>query len=46
LIGQFEKDMDMTSRNIDVHVFSLRKKMSKVHIEIETVWGTGYKLVL
>jgi two-component system alkaline phosphatase synthesis response regulator PhoP len=46
LIAQFDKDMEMTSRNIDVHVFSLRKKMSKVHIEIETVWGTGYKLVL
>jgi two-component system alkaline phosphatase synthesis response regulator PhoP len=46
LIAQFDKDMEMTSRNIDVHVFSLRKKMSKVQIEIETVWGTGYKLVL
>lgn len=45
LIGQFDKDMDMTARNIDVHIFSLRKKMSKVNIGIETVWGTGYKLV-
>ena len=46
LIGQFEKDMEMTSRNIDVHVFSLRKKMSKINIGIETVWGTGYKIQL
>lgn len=46
LINQFDKDMDMTARNIDVHIFSLRKKMSKVSINIETVWGTGYKVVL
>jgi DNA-binding response OmpR family regulator len=45
LIDQFAKDMEMTARNIDVHIFSLRKKMSKVNIGIETVWGTGYKLV-
>ncbi len=46
LIDQFDKDMEMTSRNIDVHVFSLRKKMSKLNITIETVWGTGYKVAL
>ena len=46
LINHFEKDMEMTARNIDVHIFSLRKKMSKINIGIETVWGTGYKLVL
>jgi two-component system, OmpR family, alkaline phosphatase synthesis response regulator PhoP len=46
LINQFEKDMEMTSRNIDVHIFSLRKKMNKISIGIETVWGTGYKIVL
>jgi DNA-binding response OmpR family regulator len=46
LISEFEKEMDMTARNIDVHVFSLRKKMDKFKIRIETVWGTGYKLVL
>ncbi len=45
LIDQFDKDMEMTSRNIDVHIFSLRKKMNKVNIGIETVWGTGYRLV-
>ncbi len=46
LINQFDKDMEMTARNIDVHIFSLRKKMSKVNIAIETVWGTGYKIIL
>lgn len=45
LIDQFDKEMEMTARNIDVHIFSLRKKMSKVNIAIETVWGTGYKLI-
>lgn len=46
LIDQFANDMEMTARNVDVHIFSLRKKMSKVNITIETVWGTGYKLVI
>lgn len=46
LINQFDKDMEMTTRNIDVHVFSLRKKMNKLNIGIETVWGTGYKIQL
>jgi DNA-binding response OmpR family regulator len=46
LIHQFANDLEMTIRNIDVHVFSLRKKVSKINISIETVWGTGYKMVL
>jgi two-component system phosphate regulon response regulator PhoB len=46
LIEQFEKDMEMTARNIDVHIFALRKKVGKINIGIETVWGTGYKLVV
>lgn len=45
LINQFENDSEMTARNIDVHIFSLRKKMNKLKIGIETVWGTGYRLV-
>jgi DNA-binding response OmpR family regulator len=44
LIDQFHKDLKMTSRNIDVHVFSLRKKINKINLVIETVWGSGYKL--
>lgn len=46
LINQFHKDLKMTSRNIDVHVFSLRKKIIKINLAIETVWGTGYKLII
>jgi two-component system alkaline phosphatase synthesis response regulator PhoP len=45
LINQFENDTEMTARNIDVHIFALRKKLNKVNIGIETVWGTGYKIV-
>jgi two-component system response regulator BaeR len=43
LIKQFSSD-EMTVRNIDVHVFSLRKKLSKVGLRIDTVWGRGYRL--
>ena len=46
LIDQFDKEMEMTARNIDVHIFSLRKKIGKVNLSVETVWGTGYKLVV
>lgn len=46
LIAHFEKDMEMTARNIDVHIFSLRKKTDKISISIETVWGTGYRIAL
>lgn len=44
LITCFDKDEKMTVRNIDVHVFSLRKKIKPVEIFIDTVWGKGYKL--
>ncbi len=44
IIKQFTSDEDMTLRNIDVHIFSLRKKLKKVGITIATVWGAGYKL--
>ncbi len=44
IIKQFTSDDDMTLRNIDVHIFSLRKKLKKVGITIATVWGAGYKL--
>jgi two-component system phosphate regulon response regulator OmpR len=46
LIAQFDSSMEMTERNIDVHVFSLRRKIKKVHMIIDTVWGLGYKLIL
>jgi len=44
LINCFDKEEKMTSRNIDVHVFSLRKKLKEVELVIETVWGKGYKI--
>ena len=44
LIKCFDKDDKMTNRNIDVHVFSLRKKIKNVDMQIETVWGKGYKI--
>lgn len=39
-----EKDFNMTVRNIDVHVFSLRKKLKKADMAVETVWSKGYIL--
>jgi DNA-binding response OmpR family regulator len=45
LIECFKNDDKMTVRNIDVHIFSLRKKIKEVDLFIETVWGMGYKLV-
>ncbi len=43
LISQFSEEK-MTDRNIDVHIFSLRKKIKPASILVETVWGMGYKL--
>lgn len=45
LIKCFKNDDKMTVRNIDVHIFSLRKKVKEVELQIETVWGLGYKLL-
>ena len=46
LIGLFEQDDQVLDRNIDVHIFSLRKKIAKdtPKIEIMTIWGKGYML--
>jgi DNA-binding response OmpR family regulator len=45
LIECFKNDDKMTVRNIDVHIFSLRKKIKQAELLIETVWGMGYKLI-
>ena len=45
LINCFANDEKMTNRNVDVHIFSLRKKLRSVEMLIETVWGKGYKLI-
>lgn len=44
LLKCFDPDMVKGSRNIDVHVHSLRKKLNQVKMAIDTVWGVGYKL--
>jgi len=31
---------------VDVHVAHLRDKLAGSNVEIETVWGIGYKLVV
>lgn len=46
LIGQFEDDYAMTSRTVDVHIFSLRKKLEKINLKIKTVRNQGYQLDL
>lgn len=37
---------EVTVRTIDVHVSSVRKKMEKLNIGIETMRGQGYKIIL
>lgn len=44
IVKAFE-NTELTARNIDVHIFSLRKKISKVSINIQTIRGKGYRLV-
>jgi DNA-binding response OmpR family regulator len=34
------------TRTVDVHVAHLRDKLTGSNVEIETVWGVGYKLVV
>ena len=45
LVEKLSVDEKITARNIDVHVFSLRKKIKAANLLIETVWGKGYKIV-
>ena len=46
IIALFDKDEKIQNRNIDVHIFSIRKKiaMNKHHLDIVSVWGKGYML--
>lgn len=39
-----QESEEVTPRNIDVHIFSLRKKLRAANLGIDTVWGHGYKL--
>ena len=46
IIALFFKDEKIQNRNIDVHIFSIRKKiaMNKYQLDIVSVWGKGYML--
>lgn len=46
LIACFPAGENVAVRNIDVHIFSLRKKLQRVGLAVETVWGVGYKIVV
>jgi len=37
------EDHDVTERSVDVHIFSLRKKLGSVEGQIETIRGVGYR---
>jgi DNA-binding response OmpR family regulator len=41
----WEQDYYGTTRTVDVHVAQLREKLVGSQLQIETVWGKGYKLV-
>lgn len=44
LLEALSGEEKITARNIDVHVYSLRKKIKPSDLIIETVWGQGYLL--
>jgi two-component system, OmpR family, phosphate regulon response regulator PhoB len=44
LLTSLDQDSVMIKRNVDVHVFSLRKKLSDISLRVTTVRGVGYKL--
>lgn len=46
LLNSIEPEANMIKRNVDVHVFSLRKKLSSINVEVKTVRGIGYQLVV
>jgi two-component system alkaline phosphatase synthesis response regulator PhoP len=41
----WEHDYYGTTRTVDVHIAQLREKLAGSRLQIETVWGKGYKLV-
>lgn len=44
LLSSLDQESQMIKRNIDVHVFSLRKKLHSIFLKVQTVRGVGYKL--
>ena len=43
LIEKISDGINLVDRNIDVHISSLRKKLGKHRVMIETVRGLGYR---
>jgi len=47
LLSSIEPDSsEMIKRNVDVHVFSLRRKLASINVEVKTVRGIGYQLLV
>jgi DNA-binding response OmpR family regulator len=44
LLDLREGDREVTDRNVDVHVLSIRKKLGRYAGLVATVWGVGYRL--
>ena len=44
LVAALSDDVKVQVRNVDVHIFSLRRKIKDVGYYIETIWRKGYKL--
>jgi DNA-binding response OmpR family regulator len=44
LLDNQEGEREVTDRNVDVHVLSIRKKLGKHSGLVATVWGVGYRL--
>ncbi len=44
LVDDLKGEKGMAVRNIDVHIFSLRKKLEKINMIVETVWKVGYRI--
>jgi DNA-binding response OmpR family regulator len=45
LLSTIEPDSsEMIKRNVDVHVFSLRRKLASINLQVITVRGIGYQL--
>lgn len=39
------EESDVTERSVDVHIFSLRKKLGSADCHVETIRGVGYRFV-
>ncbi len=44
LLSSLDPESEMIKRNVDVHVFSLRKKLQTINVEVRTIRGIGYCL--